>query len=367
MHLVLRAGSSRWRAPIAVAARRRRHVRSSPRARSAPPAPARSPPTGRYLVTPLTSAYSIQEVLLAATPLLLTGLAVAIAFRAGYYNIGAEGQFLAGAIGATVPGLYARRARRRGSPCRWPWRRRRGRAAVGAAAGVAQARRRHRRGGHDAAAQPGRRCCCCRACSTGRGAIPRAGSPTRRRSGRATSCRRSFGSDRVHAGLLIAVVLIAATGVVMALTPLGLRLKAAGQAPDAARFSGIAVARLQLLGGARVGGDRRARRRLPGARRAAPAHRLDRRRLRLHRHRRRLAGRAHRRRRAARRPAARRHRRRRPERLARAADPAADGRDRHRRAAAHRRVVPRAAPLSGVVWQATHDRHLLGRGARRRC
>jgi general nucleoside transport system permease protein len=55
-----------------------------------------------------------------------------------------------------------------------------------------------------------------------------------------------FGSDRVHIGLLIAVVLIAATAIVMALTPLGLRLKAAGQAPDAARFSGIAVTRLQF-------------------------------------------------------------------------------------------------------------------------
>jgi simple sugar transport system permease protein len=32
----------------------------------------------------------------------------------------------------------------------------------------------------------------------------------------------------------------------MALTPLGLRLKAAGQAPGAARFSGIGVARLQF-------------------------------------------------------------------------------------------------------------------------
>ena len=34
-------------------------------------------------------------MLLTATPLLFTGLAVAVAFRAGYYNIGAEGQFLA--------------------------------------------------------------------------------------------------------------------------------------------------------------------------------------------------------------------------------------------------------------------------------
>ena len=35
--------------------------------------------------------------LVRSTPLLITGLAVAIAFRAGIWNIGAEGQFLAGA------------------------------------------------------------------------------------------------------------------------------------------------------------------------------------------------------------------------------------------------------------------------------
>lgn len=38
--------------------------------------------------------------LVRATPLLVTGLAVAIAFRAGIWNIGAEGQFLAGAATA---------------------------------------------------------------------------------------------------------------------------------------------------------------------------------------------------------------------------------------------------------------------------
>ena len=35
--------------------------------------------------------------LVRATPLVLTGLAVGVAFRAGVFNIGAEGQFLAGA------------------------------------------------------------------------------------------------------------------------------------------------------------------------------------------------------------------------------------------------------------------------------
>jgi len=39
--------------------------------------------------------------LVRATPVMLTGLSVAIAFRAGVFNIGAEGQFLAGAAAAT--------------------------------------------------------------------------------------------------------------------------------------------------------------------------------------------------------------------------------------------------------------------------
>jgi simple sugar transport system permease protein len=43
--------------------------------------------------------------LVRATPLVLTGLAVAIAFRAGVFNIGAEGQFLLGATAATAVAL----------------------------------------------------------------------------------------------------------------------------------------------------------------------------------------------------------------------------------------------------------------------
>lgn len=39
------------------------------------------------------------------TPLLLAGLGVAISFRAGVFNIGAEGQIYVGAIGATIVGL----------------------------------------------------------------------------------------------------------------------------------------------------------------------------------------------------------------------------------------------------------------------
>jgi general nucleoside transport system permease protein len=47
----------------------------------------------------------LSATLVRATPLILTGLAVAVAFRAGIWNIGAEGQLLAGATAAAALGL----------------------------------------------------------------------------------------------------------------------------------------------------------------------------------------------------------------------------------------------------------------------
>lgn len=47
------------------------------------------------------------QTLLRATPLILIGLAVSFAFRSGALNIGAEGQFYAGAIAATWAGVHA--------------------------------------------------------------------------------------------------------------------------------------------------------------------------------------------------------------------------------------------------------------------
>ncbi|MBW8772075.1 MAG: ABC transporter permease [Gemmatimonadetes bacterium] len=46
------------------------------------------------------------QTLLRATPLILIGLAVSFAFRSGALNIGAEGQFYAGAIAATWTGIH---------------------------------------------------------------------------------------------------------------------------------------------------------------------------------------------------------------------------------------------------------------------
>lgn len=58
-----------------------------------------------FLIAPLSSQTSALEVLVKATPLILTGIAVTFAFTAGYYNIGAEGQLYAGAIAAVWLGI----------------------------------------------------------------------------------------------------------------------------------------------------------------------------------------------------------------------------------------------------------------------
>ena len=52
------------------------------------------------------SVNGISETLFAATPLLLAGLGIALGFRAGLFNIGAQGQMLIGGIAATYVGIY---------------------------------------------------------------------------------------------------------------------------------------------------------------------------------------------------------------------------------------------------------------------
>ena len=53
------------------------------------------------------SRFAWSETLTRATPLILTGLAAAVAFRARFYNIGAEGQLYVGALAAVAVGTYA--------------------------------------------------------------------------------------------------------------------------------------------------------------------------------------------------------------------------------------------------------------------
>lgn len=65
-------------------------------------------PVGAYrlfLIGPLARISRLAEWLNQSIPLLFTGLAVAIVFQANQFSIGAEGQFLIGALGATIVAL----------------------------------------------------------------------------------------------------------------------------------------------------------------------------------------------------------------------------------------------------------------------
>ncbi len=60
-----------------------------------------------YFVEPLSSMWSLEELAVKATPLLLIGAGLALAYRANVWNIGAEGQLIMGAIaGSAIPILW---------------------------------------------------------------------------------------------------------------------------------------------------------------------------------------------------------------------------------------------------------------------
>ena len=62
---------------------------------------------GVFFWEPIKSAYAWSELLVKATPLLLIALGLALCFRANIWNIGAEGQFVMGAVFASGVALLA--------------------------------------------------------------------------------------------------------------------------------------------------------------------------------------------------------------------------------------------------------------------
>jgi ABC-type uncharacterized transport system permease subunit len=81
----------------------------------------------------------IAETIRKMTPLILTGLSVAVAFKAGLFNIGASGQFIIGTVCSVAVGVNFRRAAHLHPP-----------AAGAAGAGIAG---RHALGRHSRSAQ----------------------------------------------------------------------------------------------------------------------------------------------------------------------------------------------------------------------
>lgn len=255
MKLVLRGHEPRWVAPAAILAA----VLVTVALTAIPIRLAGANPSAafeRYLVTPLTSVNGVYEVLLTATPLMFTGIAVALAFRAGYWNIGAEGQFLVGAIGTTWVGttwtdlpapLALPLGFLAGAVGGWLW------ALLPAWL--------KRRAGIDEVVTTlllnPVALLVVQGLLNGPWRNSETGFTDSDRLGSGYDLPAMLPDSRVHWGFGVAVVVIAVTGVVLARTATGIRIKAAGQAPGAAAFSGIEVGRLQwrcaLVSGAIAG------------------------------------------------------------------------------------------------------------------
>jgi simple sugar transport system permease protein len=60
-----------------------------------------------FFIEPVKSVYALTELAVKATPLILIGLGLAVCFRSNVWNIGAEGQFIVGAIVASGVAMQA--------------------------------------------------------------------------------------------------------------------------------------------------------------------------------------------------------------------------------------------------------------------
>lgn len=203
-------------------------------------------------VTPLSSEFRFLEVLVSATPLLFTGAAVAIAFRGGYWNIGAEGQLLCGAIAAAWVGTKV------GG---WPAIASLPLLVVAGAVGGAlwaltPALLRTRLGIDEvvttlllnpvALLLVG-------GLLNGPWRDPVTRFPESPRIATGAELPQLVDRSRLHLGFLLALAVVAIAWFVVEKTPIGLRLRALGLSPHAARFAGVRVERT-LLGTALASG-----------------------------------------------------------------------------------------------------------------
>ena len=205
-----------------------------------------------YLVVPLTSTFSAIEVLVTATPILLTGTAVALAFRAGYWNIGAEGQLLSGAIAAAgigmvvhgMPPLLALPLMIAGG------------ALAGAAWALVPALLRVRFGIDEVVTtlllNPVA-LLLVNGLLHGPWRDPVTGFPESPRIAVEAEFPLLLERSRLHLGFPLALAIVVVAWYVLARTPAGLRLRAVGLSPHGARFAGINVP-ATLLGAALVSG-----------------------------------------------------------------------------------------------------------------
>ena len=204
-----------------------------------------------YFVQPLMREFTLLEVFNSATPLLFAGTAVAIAFRAGYWNIGVEGQLLMGAVAAAGIGQVVH-----GWPTFIVLPLMVGAGALaGAAWALVPALLRVRLGIDEVVTtlllNPVA-LLVVDALLRGPWTDPETGFPESPRIAEAAEFAALsdflpfLGRSRLHLGFVIAVVIIMLSWWVLSRTATGLRVRAVGLSPHGARFAGIKVERTLL-------------------------------------------------------------------------------------------------------------------------
>lgn len=207
------------------------------------------------------SRFALSETLTRATPLMLTGLAAAVAFRARFWNIGAEGQLYLGALAAVaVGGLHDGT----GFDAPWPLLAA-GMVAAGMLAGgltvAGPALLRQRFGVDEVVTTLLTNFIVLLLVSwmlDGPMKDPGAmGWPQSVAVNPELEFPKLLEKTRVHAGLLIALVLAVLLWAVQRFTTWGFEWRAVGASPEAARFVGVpvhaAVLRAALISGALAG------------------------------------------------------------------------------------------------------------------
>jgi len=206
-----------------------------------------------FLIAPLSSRVSALEVLVKSTPLLLTGAAVAFAFSAGYWNIGAEGQLYAGAISAAwlgtilggLPLVIAIPLMIVGS------------FAAGALWALPPALLKVKLAVDEVVTTLLLNSVVLflvSALLNGPWRDPASGWPQSPEIAASTIFPKLVPRSRLHLGFILALLVIAALWFVLSRTALGLKMRAAGLGKEAARFAGVNVERTMLTAALTSGG-----------------------------------------------------------------------------------------------------------------